>query len=412
MKIVQIPRRFVRSDWGGTETVILESCKQLLKNHQTEVLCPNALSNKDFENIEGVQVKRVPYFYPYFGLDEDAKRQLDKKGGNLFSFALMRELKKMQGLDIIHLHTQKRLGGIARHAAIKKRIPYVVTLHGGVFDVPTEEAASWTAPTKGAIEWGKLLGAWVGSRRVMDDAAAIICVGQKEQIETQAHFPDKKVIHLANGVDPDRFASGNGRQFRNKYNIPDEAFLMLVMGRIDPQKNQLFPIQMMPQLFKEKPNLHLLLIGHVTNQAYHMKLQDNIAQFGLQDKVTLIPGVDGQSNDLVDAYHAADLFCLSSIHEPFGIVILEAWAAGLPVIASKVGGVPSFVANGEDGLLFESNDSESFFNAFKQIALNDQYSKDIGLAGQQKAVRQYSWQQITNQLINIYEEAIHENPLR
>ncbi len=68
MNIVQIPRRFVRSHWGGTETVILETCKRLLKlGHHTEIICPNALAHQDKEVIGGVSISRVPYFYPYLG---------------------------------------------------------------------------------------------------------------------------------------------------------------------------------------------------------------------------------------------------------------------------------------------------------------------------------------------------------
>ena len=104
MHVIQIPRRFIRSDWGGTETVILETAKRLLMTgHQTMILCPNALADRNREIIEGVPVRRTPYFYPYWGLGRNARKQLDKKGGNLFSFSLMKELNRHYNLDIIHL---------------------------------------------------------------------------------------------------------------------------------------------------------------------------------------------------------------------------------------------------------------------------------------------------------------------
>ena len=141
MRIVQVPRRFVRTDWGGTETVILETSKCLqAMGHHTEILCPRALSNTDREIIDGIPVARFNYFYPYWGLSASARLQLDKKGGNLFSFALLRELYRFPDLDLIHLHTGKRLGAIGRYVAAKRHLPYVVSLHGGVFDVPAGEA--------------------------------------------------------------------------------------------------------------------------------------------------------------------------------------------------------------------------------------------------------------------------------
>lgn len=413
MDIVHIPRRFTRQDWGGTETVVLETCKRLLRmGHRTEILCPNALAQNDYELIDGVPVRRVSYFYPYWRLRPKAKRQLDKKGGNLFSFALMKALWKYPHLDLIHLHTMKRLGGIGRYVARQRGIPYVVSLHGGVYDVPAEEAQSWTAPTQGAIEWGKVLGWWVGSRRVLADAAAILCVGQREQEETQRRYPHKRVIHLPNGVDPDRFAHGDGAGFRLRYGIPLTAHVILTMGRIDPQKNQRLAIRVLPELLKTDPHLHLLLIGPVTNDAYYRQLVDEMRWRGIEAHVTIIPGLDAGSQDLVDAYHAADVFLLPSIHEPFGIVILEAWAAGRPVVASRVGGVPSFVVHGRDGLLFDPHDERACRQAIHEMLTHPQRRRSLAEAGCAKARHEYSWDRITERLVAIYREVIDENSLR
>lgn len=413
MNIVQVPRRFVRSHWGGTETVILETCKRILKmGHHTEIICPNALADQDREIIGGVRVTRVPYFYPYLRLREGAKEQLDRKGGNLFSFALMKVIKKYPDLDLIHLHTAKRLGGIGRYVAGKRQIPYVISLHGGAFDVPSEEVDTWTAPTRGAFEWGKLLGWWVGSRRVFDDAAAIICVGEEEQRQTQRRFPHKKVIHLANGVDTERFARGDGHKFRSSYHIPLDAYVILTVGRIDPQKNQLFVINLLPELIKLNPRAHVLIIGPVTNENYNKKLLRTVREKGFESHVTIIDGLDAGDQDLVDAYHGGDMFLLPSIHEPFGIVILEAWAAGLPVIASRIGGIPSFVEDNEDGLLFEPNEEAGFIRAFTTLITTPDMAHKLANAGKAKARGEYSWDRITQSLLQIYEEAIRENPFR
>jgi glycosyltransferase involved in cell wall biosynthesis len=413
MNIVQVPRRFVRSHWGGTETVILETCKRLLKmGHHTSIVCPNALAKQARETIGGVEVRRVPYFYPYLGLSDDAKELLDRKGGNLFSFALMRALNNYPDLDLIHLHTAKRPGGIGRYVAMKRRIPYVVSLHGGVFDVPDAEAGAWTEPTKGAFEWGKILGWWVGSRRVLDDAAAILCVGQEEQRQTLQRFPEKKVLHLPNGVDPDRFAVGDGKEFRRRHQISLNAYVILTIGRIDPQKNQLFAVEVLPDLARMNPSSHMVMVGPVTHDPYLRKLSQRIDAAGLQGRVTVIDGLDAESQELVDAYHAADVFLLPSIHEPFGIVILEAWAAGLPVIATRVGGIPSFVSDGQDGLLFDVNDAAGARRAFEILLERPEKAHEFSVAGSLKARTQYSWDAVTRSLEKIYEEAVRENTLR
>lgn len=393
------------SHWGGTETVILETARRLLAmGHDTKIFCPNALTETNEEVIEGVEVQRFPYCYPYWGLNPEAKRQLDHKGGNLFSFSLMRALQKEPGLDLIHLHTLKRLGGIGRYMAMKRGIPYVISLHGGVFDVPQAEIKAMTAPTQGAVEWGKLLGWWVGSRRVFDDADAIICVGEQERQETQRRYPHKRVVFLPNGVTPERFACGDGNAFRAKHGIPLQAPLLLTVGRIDPQKNQIFAARILSELRQTKPDARLALIGPVTSEPYHEQLIRTIRDLALEPCVTLIPGLSAGGQDLVDAYHAADIFLLPSIHEPFGIVILEAWAASVAVAASRTGGIPAFVEDGRDGLLFPPDDTAACLTALRALLDNAGYRGSLAEAGRRKAVTQYSWDRITQQLVTLYED--------
>lgn len=413
MYVVQVPRRFVRSDWGGTETVILETAKQMIdRGHRTEIFCPNALATNDDESMDGVRVRRFPYFYPYLGLDAAKRDSLDRKGGNLFSFALMRALGRAEGLNVLHLHTGKRLGGIVRKAAMKRGIPYVVTLHGGVHDVPADEAASWTEPTQGAFEWGKALGWWVGARRVLEDASAILCVGEQEQVETAGRFPDRRVEHLPNGVNVARFKTGNGPAFRQRYGIDPEAKVLLAVGRIDPQKNQLLAVRAFAKLLAEQPRAHLVMIGHVTNDGYRQKIEALVQSLDIRVNVTLIPGVDAASNDLVDAYHAADVFVLASIHEPFGIVILEAWASGLPVVASRVGGIRALVDDGVDGALFDSESEGGLLDALRALTTNKDRATSLGEAGRAKATRLYGWDRITDRLLGIYEEVASARALR
>ncbi len=296
-----------------------------------------------------------------------------------------------------------------RHVARKRRIPYVVSLHGGVFDVPEEESRSWTAPTQKTWEWGKALGWWFGSRKVLDEAAAIICVGRKESDLVRSRYPNKRVVHLPNGVDVERYRTGSRLRFRRKHHIPDNANVLLTVGRIDPQKNQLALIRVLPQLKKSHPRIHILLIGHVTNEGYHQKLLQTIHDLDLTQQVTVIPGLDPESQDIVDAYHSADLMVLPSIHEPFGIVLVEAWAAGLPVAASRVGGIASLISDGHDGVMFDPNDNTAIGNAIDALLKNPVRRHLLAKRGHAKAVDRYSWNRITEQLITVYKEVTNGN---
>jgi glycosyltransferase involved in cell wall biosynthesis len=413
ISVVQIPRRFVASDWGGTETMVLQTSRQIrAAGHDVEIFTPDALSGAPREDAGDVRVRRFPYFYPYLGLDEAARHDMDLTGGNLFSFSLMTALLTRPRLDLIHLHTGKRLGGIGRLVARRRGLPYVISLHGGVYDVPAAEEARRVTRTRGSLEWGKALGLWVGSRRVLDDAAAILCVGAEEQARVQARHPRARVALLPNGVDAARFAQGDGEAFRRAHDIPRGAPLILTVGRVDPQKNQALALRALHALRDAHPSARLLLVGHVSAPAYQAKIQALAAELGVAGRVTLLPGLPAAGQALVDAFHAADVFLLPSTHEPFGIVLLEAWAAGLPVVASRVGGVPSFVEHGRDGLLFEPDDLGGATRALAALLADGPRARALAEAGRAKARERYGWDVISRQLIALYEEVLGAHPRR
>lgn len=403
LNVIHVARRFVRDKWGGTETVILETCRQLKsRDHHCRVVCPCALSTPGEDVYEGVPISRDPYFYPYWGLDSASRLQLDMRGGNLFSFALMKRLQHLPNVSLFHLHTGKRLGGIVRTIARRREVPYVVTLHGGVTDVPAEERRALMAPTHRTCEWGKVLGWWVGSRRVLDDAAAVICMSRTEESRLKERYPDSKIKYLPHGVDAARFRQGDGARFRERYGIRNDAQMLLIVGRIDPQKNQRLALQLLPRLLAERHDVHLVLLGHVTDDEYFRQLRSLCRELGITGRVTIIPGLEAGSSELVDAYHAANIFLLPSQHEPFGIVVLEAWAAGLPVIASSVGGLPGFIRNGQDGLLIAPEERDSWFRAIDQMLRVPALARQLANAGQQRAETEFSWEAVAEQLLDIY----------
>ena len=407
MKIVQVPRRFDRAHWGGAETVVLETSRRLIGlGHETSILTTNALAGSDAEQIGGVDVRRVPYFYPYLGLSASARRELDQQGGNLFSLSLMRALWRERGLGLVHLHTGKRLGGAVRVVARARRVPYIVSLHGGFLHVPREESSRYTQPTRGAFEWGRALGWMVGSRRVLDDAAAIVCVSRHERDRLRPRFGDK-VTHLPNGVDPARFATGDGQAFRARHGIGRAAFLVAVVGRIDPQKNQLVALGVLERLRAAGVDAHLALVGPVTNDAYAHVVRAQAEARRLTPHLTLTGNLAVHGADLAGAYHAADVHLLPSVHEPFGIAVLEAWAARKPVVAAAVGGIPELIRDGREGLLFPSGDEARAAQAVLSLARDPARRAALAGAGH-AAVGGYTWDRVTARLVELYRQVLEQ----
>lgn len=411
VKIIQVPRRFVADEWGGTETTILETSRALRAGgDDIGIFTSLALSDSRRETIRGVPLRRFPYSYPFWGLDDAARHDMDKKGGNLLSLSLLWALLREPGVDLLHAHSGKRLGAAVRTAAKLRGIPYVITLHGGHFVVPEGEMSQMLAPIQRTVEWGRLLGMAMGSRRVLEDADAVLCVGDDERAAARERLPGQRVELMPNGVDCEAFAAGDADAFRRAYAIPPERRIILCVSRIDYQKSQITLVEALADLLPSQPDLHLVLLGPVTVAGYREKLDARIAELGVGERVTLIPGLRSDDPLLPGAFHAAEVFALPSQHEPFGIVILEAWAAGLPVVASRVGGIPSFTEDGVDVLHAQPGDAGDLAAQLRRVLDDPALARGLADAGHRKARRDYDWRAISSRLRDLYAELIAAHP--
>jgi glycosyltransferase involved in cell wall biosynthesis len=415
MKILHIPRRFVKEKWGGTETVVLELAKAAADcDHEVEILCPAIFSAPGMEFMDNIRIRRFPYFYPYLGLGKVARQIFDNRGGNLFSFSLFKYLLTCPRPDIIHLHTGKRLGGIVRTVARLRKIPYFVSVHGGLYDVPEAEKTAYTEPAAGSWEWGKLLGFLFGSRRVFKDAAGIFCLGKKEAEFLRREYEPEKVHVLPNGVNTERFSfSVEARaDFRRENGFGPDSFVILNVARIDPQKNQLVLVEMLHILRKEGVEAFLVLAGAVTDEGYERNLKATVSARGLDAFVRYMGSIEPHSELLPALYQGADMFLLPSVHEPFGIVILEAWASSLPVLAAAVGGVPDLITDDQNGLLFASGNQEQMLAQVRRMIGNGELRRKLAESALQKVRADYEWQNISQSLEKLYKRAIDENSFR
>ena len=405
-KIVHVPRRFTQSEWGGTESVILNICKEQKKqNFAPQIHTSAALDRPGAENWKDLDIFRYRYCYPFWGLNKDERHSLDLKGGNLVSFDLLWHLLRLKKVRLYHAHVIKRMGGTVLTAARMKKKPFVVTLHGNVFDVPKKEAANVVQAQQGHFEWGKPLGLLLRSRDVLTQADAVICVGYSEYEAAKKALGHSRVYHLPNGVDPQQFEGGNRQEARAQLSVQRDEMLLGCISRIDPQKDQETLIRAFAQFTKKNPKAKLIIAGPVTVPAYKEKLKELAQELSIDSQVKFLPALKPESVELKNMLSALDCFVLPSIHEPFGIVVLEAWSANLPVITSKAGGLSHLVSNNEDGLQFDSENVAELTQAMFQISENKNLREKLAKRGKFKVQEQYSWPKVCELLEEIYTKA-------
>ncbi|MCK4956341.1 MAG: glycosyltransferase family 4 protein [Candidatus Cloacimonetes bacterium] len=410
IKSFQVIRRFAFEEWGGTETVVWNSTQKLVeKGNETEILATNALSNINEEVVNNVPIKRFNYFYPYLNLKKKNIAVLDKKGGNPYSNKLYKYLMLNNNLQILHCHTMQRIANTVRLVAHKKDIPYVISFHGGFFEVPQSEIDEMMKPLENTFNYGKIFDIILKNNRFLEDADGIICVGYNEYLITKKKYPNKVVTYLPNGVDIVKFETDKPNDFRTKFNIPTKAELLICISRIDYQKNQIKIIELHHRLKLKGEKMHSAIIGPVTSEAYYAKLKAKIDEYNLWDEVTIIEGLQADDPDLVNAFLSADYFILPSIHEPFGIVALEAWASKIPVIAHHVGGLQKLITEGETGLFFRDNSLDDLLQKFY---LMREMKTEIIQNAYDEVCQKYSWDTITDKLIDFYQAVINAHKKR
>ena len=400
MKIANILRRFSFEEWGGTETAVWNTSKTLAAmGHSVEIMSTSALSATARETVDSIEIKRFPYFYPHLFLSNGNAAVLDKKGGNPFSAGIYRELLRGD-FDIIHTHAMGRLAKEAIKAAHAKGLPSVVSLHGGHYDVPKSEFKEMATPLKGAPGYGGILERALGLHfDIFEQADGIVCVGENEYDEIKKRFPGKPAAFIPNGVDCDKFSKTPEADFRAAYAIPRDGRLILCVSRIDCQKNQKALVRLVKNLTDGGENVHCAMVGFVTSKSYLEEIEREIQNTEMRGRITIVEGLPPDSDMLVSAYKSADIFALPSVHEPFGIVALEAWSAGLPVMASNVGGLGRLVKEGETGCLFDPFSDAQIADAYRRATAN---AKALTTNAEAEARGKYSWRAVSESLLNFY----------
>lgn len=328
---------------GGVDRYIRMLLKYLDKDKFENVLvCSQDFHKEDYNGL-------VDYF-------EQIEMTRAIGASDLKATKAVRKLIKKYNPDIVYAHSSKA-GAIARIADIGLKNYCIYNPHGWAFNMrcSARKKAIYTVIEKIASPF----------------CDKIICISDAEKrsaLEKKICRDDKLQV-IFNGVDIDAYENGvHGAVKREDLNIPDDAFVVGMVGRMSPQKAPDVFAKMAKQVKDEVPNAHFIIVGNGNQEAEIKKYaEDN----GFSDRLHITGWVDNPMS-YVELF---DVACLLSRWEGFGLALPEYMMAGKPIVASRVDAIPNIIQNGENGLLVEVDDavsaSEAVLRLYRESGLRD-----------------------------------------
>ena len=208
---------------------------------------------------------------------------------------------------------------------------------------------------------------------------------------------------LPTGIKMDEFENVNGKSFRNKYRIPQDKKILLFVGRLGPEKNVEFLIEMLPKVLKEKDAL-LVIAGDGKEKNNLEKLARKL---GLEDKILFLGFLSRK--ETIKAFVASDIFVFSSLTDTQGLVLSEAAAASKPIVLLRDPGLTPLASENNNAFLSSKDKGE--FAEYVLKLLRDKNLYDRMALNSQDLARKFSIEVQAKKLVEYYEDLIrnHKN---
>jgi len=209
---------------------------------------------------------------------------------------------------------------------------------------------------------------------------------------------------IYNGIDGAAYAPRDAEveRFLETEGLKNASFRVAMIGQITPRKGQLETIETFARLaLSDAPSAQLLVVGNPVfnnDEVYLQRLKDKVKQLGVEPNVRFM----GHRSDIPVILQSCHILVSNSSSEPFSLVLLEACASATPVLASAVDGVPELVLDGVTGKLFPYGDSEAMLNAMRQLSRDREYSRSLGIAARERALRHFTKERFLQQIRQLY----------
>ena len=302
----------------------------------------------------------------------------------------VRKLIKKYNPDIVYAHSSKA-GAIARVADIGLKNHCVYNPHGWAFNMrcSDKKRMMYTAIEKIAAPF----------------CEKIVCISDAEKqsaLDKKICREDKLQV-IFNGVDIEAYENGvHGAVKRRELSIPEDAFIVGMVGRMSPQKAPDVFIKMAKKVKDAVPNAHFIIVGNGNQEAEIRKYaEDN----GFSDSLHITEWVDNPMS-YVELF---DVACLLSRWEGFGLALPEYMMAGKPIVASKVDAIPNIIQDGANGLLVEVDDVAGASNAVMRIYREDELKDRLVAQGLEDVHDRFDARRVSDEHGKMFENIMEKD---
>lgn len=362
--------------YGGSGIVGSELGKELAERGHTVHFISSSLPTRLTELSERVRFHEVEMMsYPLF----------EHQPYTLALATKMATVAETENLDLLHVHyaIPHSISAILARESLKpkRRLPVITTLHGTDITLVGADR-SYLPITRYGI--------------VQSDGVTAISQYLKDATRESFQFDDIKVI--PNFVCQHDYQRHPVEPLRREL-APRGETLLVHVSNFRPVKRPVDCVEIFARVFKNYPNTRLVMVGDGSERT---NVEHRARCLGVIDNCSFV----GKQPNIVHYLSAADVLLLPSEQESFGLAALEAMACEVPVIASRVGGIPEVVTDGETGFLSEVGDVAKMADDAARLVADERFRKEMGARARASAISRYRTDIVIPQYIEFYQEVL------
>ncbi|MBW5448337.1 glycosyltransferase [Cohnella sp. CFH 77786] len=370
------------SQVGGVDSVLLQLIQGLDRDKYRSFVLLSAPSPY-VEKYEAVGARVLFGPLAVFGKPTDAGYYFRNLALLFRSLRAIRRIVKEHRIDLIHSHKMEVIGANAVGKWLG--IPTIQTVH---------ELARKPLFAYRAVGW---------LDHVLNDKVIVLCERSKIMFRW-FNRESSKLVKIYNGIDarPPSAMTETAFDLKRQIGLPVEARIAIAVARLSPMKGLEYLIEAAARWKTSHPHIKVVIVGDVAfeyEKPYKEKLRVQVEKSGLQDTVFML----GLRRDVPELLRQSDLLVLPSIYDIFPTVILEGMSAGLPVVATDVGGVPEMVREGS-GVLVPPGNAEALREAVVGMLAQDY--RAIGERAREVFLRDFTKERYVERTTALYEEML------